>query len=106
MCNPYLGFSALMMAGLDGIINKIDPGKPLDKNIYDMSPEQLREVPSAPGSLAEALQALENDHEFLLRGDVFSDDLIQEWVEYKTTKEVQPMQLRPHPYEFMMYYDA
>lgn len=106
MCNPYLGFAALMMAGLDGIINKIDPGKPLDKNIYDMSPEQLREVPSAPGSLAEALKALENDHEFLLRGDVFSEDLIQEWIEYKTTKEVQPMQLRPHPYEFMMYYDA
>ncbi|HTP80145.1 MAG TPA: type I glutamate--ammonia ligase [Bacteroidota bacterium] len=105
-CNPYLGFSALLMAGLDGIINKIDPGKPLDKDIYDMSPEQLRDVPSAPGSLAEALENLKNDHEFLLRGDVFTEDLIETWIDYKTTKEVQPMQLRPHPFEFILYYDA
>ncbi len=105
-CNPYLGFSALLMAGLDGIINKIDPGKPLDKDIYDMSPEQLRDVPSTPGSLAEALEALENDHEFLLRGDVFTEDLLETWIEYKTEKEWKPMQLRPHPYEFMLYYDA
>jgi glutamine synthetase len=105
-CNPYLAFTALLMAGLDGIINKIDPGKPLDKDIYDMSPEQLRDVPSTPGSLDEALTALENDHEFLLRGDVFTEDIISNWIDYKRTKEVKPMALRPHPYEFMMYYDA
>jgi len=105
-CNPYLGFTALLMAGLDGVINKIDPGKPLDKDIYDMSPEQLRDVPSTPGSLEEALTALENDHEFLLRGDVFTEDVISTWIEYKRSKEVKPMALRPHPFEFMMYYDA
>jgi glutamine synthetase len=105
-CNPYLGFAALLMAGIDGIVNKIDPGKPLDKDIYDMTPEQLKDVPSAPGSLSESLAALEKDHEFLLRGDVFTEDLIETWIEYKTTKEVQPMQLRPHPFEFSMYYDA
>ena len=96
----------MLMAGIDGIINKTDPGKPLDKDIYDMTPEQLKDVPSAPGSLSDALKALENDHEFLLRGDVFTKDFIETWVDYKTTKEVQPMQLRPHPFEFMMYYDA
>ncbi|HEY4611914.1 MAG TPA: type I glutamate--ammonia ligase [Bacteroidota bacterium] len=105
-CNPYIGFAALLMAGLDGIINKIDPGKPLDKDIYDMTPEQLRDVPSAPGSLADSLKALENDHDFLLRGDVFTEDLIETWIDYKMEKEVKPMQLRPHPYEFMLYYDA
>ena len=105
-CNPYIGFSAMLMAGLDGIINKIDPGKPLDKDIYDMTREQLRDVPSTPGSLAESLAALENDHEFLLRGDVFSEDVIETWTEYKTEKEIQPMALRPHPYEFLLYYDA
>ena len=106
ICNPYLGFPALLMAGLDGIINKIDPGKPLDKDIYEMSPEQLRDVPNTPGSLEEALKALKKDHDFLLRGDVFTKDLIETWIEYKMFKEVKPMQLRPHPYEFMMYYDA
>lgn len=105
-CNPYLGFAAMLLAGLDGIINKIDPGKPLDKDIYDMTPEQLRDVPSTPGSLAEALEALRNDHEFLLRGDVFTEDLIETWIDYKLSREVQPMQLRPHPFEFMLYYDA
>jgi glutamine synthetase len=105
-CNPYIGFAAMLMAGLDGIINKIDPGKPLDKDIYDMTPEQLKDVPSAPGSLPEALEALKNDHEFLLRGDVFTEDLIETWIDYKITKEVEPMQLRPHPFEFVMYYDA
>ncbi len=106
LCNPYLGFAALLMAGLDGIINKIDPGKPLDKDIYEMSPEQLREVPSTPGSLEEALKALERDHDFLLRGDVFTKDLIETWLDYKMSREVKPMALRPHPFEFMMYYDA
>jgi glutamine synthetase len=105
-CNPYLGFAAMLMAGLDGIINKIDPGKPLDKDIYDMTPEQLRDVPSAPGSLADSLEALKNNHEFLLRGDVFSEDVVETWIDYKTEKEVKPMQLRPHPFEFMLYYDA
>jgi glutamine synthetase len=105
-CNPYTGFAALLMAGLDGIINKIDPGKPLDKDIYDMSREQLRDVPSTPASLAESLKALEADHDFLLRGDVFTEDVIETWIEYKTEKEVEPIQLRPHPYEFLLYYDA
>ena len=104
--NAYISFAALLMAGLDGIINKIDPGKPLDKDIYDMTPEQLKGVPSTPGSLPEALKALEEDHEFLLRGDVFTKDLIETWIEYKTTKEVKQMALRPHPYEFLLYYDA
>lgn len=105
-CNPYLGFAAMLMAGLDGIINKIDPGKPLDKDIYDMTPEQLRGVPSTPASLADSLEALRNDHEFLLRGDVFSEDLIDTWIDYKMDKEVKSIQLRPHPFEFMLYYDA
>jgi len=104
--NAYISFAALLMAGLDGIINKIDPGKPLDKDIYDMTPEQLKGVPSTPGSLAEALKELEEDHEFLLRGDVFTKDLIETWIDYKTSKEVKQMALRPHPYEFLLYYDA
>ncbi|MBM4168256.1 MAG: type I glutamate--ammonia ligase [Ignavibacteria bacterium] len=106
MCNPYLAFAAMMMAGIDGIINKIHPGNPLDKDIYDMPPEELRDVPSTPGSLEEALNALADDHEFMLRGDVFSEDLIKTWIEYKMAKEVKPMQLRPHPYEFVLYYDV
>ena len=105
-CNPYIGFSAMLMAGLDGIINKIDPGKPLDKDIYDMTREELKDVPSAPGSLAQAIEALEEDHDFLLRGDVFTKDTIDVWVNYKREKEIAPMALRPHPYEFMLYYDA
>ena len=104
--NAYISFAALLMAGLDGIINKIDPGKPLDKDIYDMTPEQLKGVPSTPPSLSDALQALEEDHEFLLRGDVFTKDLIETWVDYKMSKEVKQMALRPHPYEFLLYYDA
>jgi glutamine synthetase len=105
-CNPYLAFSALLLAGLDGVINKIDPGEPLDKDIYDLSPEELKKVPSAPGSLDEALAALERDHDFLLRGDVFTEDLIGAWIDYKMAKEVKPMALRPHPYEFALYFDA
>ncbi len=103
--NPYLAFPALLMAGIDGIINKIDPGEPLDKDIYDMSPEELRNVPSTPGSLEEALKALERDHEFLLRGDVFTQELISLWIKYKIANEVKQVALRPHPYEFMLYYD-
>jgi glutamine synthetase len=105
-CNPYTGFAAMLMAGIDGIINKIDPGKPLDKDIYDMSREELKHVPSAPGSLPQAIAALENDHDFLLRGDVFTKDTIDVWIEYKREREIAPMALRPHPYEFMLYYDA
>jgi glutamine synthetase len=104
-CNPYLAFSAMLMAGLDGVKNKIDPGEPLDKDIYDLSPEELREVPSLPGSLEESLKALENDHQFLLEGDVFTEELIQTWIEYKIKQEVNAVRLRPHPYEFAMYYD-
>lgn len=104
-CNPYLAFSAMLMAGIDGIINKIDPGEPLDKDIYGMSPEELAEVPSTPGSLEEALDALENDYEFLLKGDVFTSDVIETWVNYKRVNEVDAVRLRPHPHEFALYYD-
>ena len=104
-CNGYLAFSAIMMAVLDGIENKIDPGDPLDKNIYDLPPEELSELDSAPGSLEEALAALEADHDFLLKGDVFTQDVIDMWVEYKTENEVNPVKLRPHPHEFHLYYD-
>ncbi|MBK7631343.1 MAG: type I glutamate--ammonia ligase [Ignavibacteriales bacterium] len=104
--NPYLGFSAMLMAGLDGVINRIDPGEPLDKDIYDMEPEELKNVPSTPGSLEAALKALENDHEYLLKGDVFTEDVIETWIKYKMDKEVKPMALQPHPYEFGLYYDV
>lgn len=104
-CNPYLAFSAMLMAGLDGIANKIDPGDPLDKDIYDLSPEELADVPSTPGSLEEALNELEADHDFLLKGDVFTEDVIQTWIEYKRENEVDALRLRPHPYEFALYYD-
>jgi len=105
-CNPYLAFSAMLLAGLDGIVNKIDPGEPLDKDIYDMEPEELKNVPNTPGTLEDALHALERDHEFLLRGDVFTEDVINTWISYKMDKEVKPMALRPHPYEFSLYYDV
>ncbi len=104
--NPYLAFSAMLMAGLDGIKNKIHPGEPLDVDIYELSPEELAKVPSTPGSLAEALENLKNDHEFLLVGDVFTEDLIATWIEYKLAKEVIPIQMRPHPYEFDLYFDV
>lgn len=104
--NPYLGFAAMLMAGLDGVINRIDPGEPLDKDIYDMEPEELKNVPSTPGSLQEALKALENDHEYLLKGDVFTEDVIETWIKYKMEKEVKPMALQPHPFEFGLYYDV
>jgi glutamine synthetase len=103
--NPYLAFSALMMAALDGIQNKIHPGDPLDKDIYDMEPEELAQVPTTPGSLGEALDALAADHEFLLRGDVFTQDVINTWISYKKQNEVDALALRPHPYEFCLYYD-
>ena len=103
--NPYLAFAALMMAALDGIENKISPGQPLDKDIYDLPPEEAKAVPKTPGSLAEALDALEADHDFLLRGDVFTQDVVDTWLSYKRENEVDAMRLRPHPYEFCLYYD-
>ncbi len=104
-CNPYLAFAAILMAVIDGIQNKIHPGDPLDKDIYDLAPEELAQVPKTPGSLEEALAALRRDHEFMLRGDVFTPDVIDTWIWYKTEKEVDAMRLRPHPYEFCLYYD-
>ena len=104
-CNPYLAFSAMLMAVIDGIQNKIHPGEPLDKDIYDLEPEELAEVPKTPGSLEESLAALRRNHEFMLRGDVFTEDVINTWIWYKTEKEVDAMRLRPHPYEFCLYYD-
>jgi glutamine synthetase len=104
-CNGYLAFSALMMAALDGIQNKIDPGDPLDKNIYDLPPEELALVDSAPGSLEEALDALKTDSAFLLKGDVFTQDVIDTWIDYKMEAEVNEVKLRPHPHEFYLYYD-
>jgi glutamine synthetase len=104
-CNPYLAFSALMMAGLDGIQNKIDPGDPLDKDIYALSPEELKDVPTVPGSLDDALEALEEDHEFLLKGDVFTRDVVEMWLEYKYEHELQPTRMHPTPMEYYLYYD-
>jgi glutamine synthetase len=104
-CNPYVAFAAMLMAGLDGIENKLDPGKPLDKDIYGLSPQELRNVPSLPGSLEEALRHLEEDHEFLLKGEVFTEDNIRLWIDYKREREVNALRLRPHPYEFALYYD-
>ncbi|HVY60553.1 MAG TPA: type I glutamate--ammonia ligase [Planctomycetota bacterium] len=103
--NPYFAFSAMLMAMIDGIENKIDPGQPLDKDIYDLPPEELKKVPSAPGSLDEALSELEKDHAFLLKGDVFSEDVLSTWIEYKRKKEIDEVRMRPHPYEFFLYFD-
>ena len=103
--NAYLGFSAMLMAVIDGIQNKIDPGEPLDKDIYDLPPEELAKVPTTPGTLREALNALAADHEFLLKGDVFTPDVIETWIDYKMNNEVKALDLRPHPWEFALYYD-
>jgi len=104
-CNPYLAFSAMLMAALDGIQNKIHPGEPLDKDIYDLPPEELAKVPHTPGSLRESLNALEADHDYLLIGDVFTSDVIETWIHYKMHNEVEALDLRPHPWEFALYYD-
>jgi len=103
--NPYLAFSALMMAAMDGIQNKIDPGEPLDKDIYDLPPEELANIPTTPGSLKDSLMALRDDHAFLLKGDVFTQDVIDTWIDYKMENEVNALALRPHPWEFALYYD-
>jgi glutamine synthetase len=105
-CNGYLGFSAMLMAGLDGIEKRLLPGDPLDKDIYSLTPEELKNVPGMPGSLEQALENLKNDHEFLLKGDVFTEDVIHTWIDYKMENEIAAMRLRPHPYEFVLYYDA
>jgi glutamine synthetase len=104
--NPYIAFAAMLCAGIDGIKNQIDPGEPLDVDIYDLSPEELAKIPSTPGSLEDALESLEKDHEFLTVGGVFTEDLINTWIQYKLDNEVNPMRLRPHPYEFALYYDC
>ncbi len=104
-CNPYLAFSACLMAGLDGIQNRIDPGEALDKDIYDLSPEELSNVPALPEDLAGSLQALERDHEFLMQNDVFTEEVIASYIDYKRSAEVDEVRQRPHPYEFSLYYD-
>jgi glutamine synthetase len=104
-CNPYLAFSAMLMAGLDGIRNKIEPPDPVDKDIYELPREELENLPAVPASLEEALTALADDHDYLLEGGVFTEDVIEAWIEYKMDNEVSQVRLRPHPYEFHMYYD-
>jgi len=105
--NGYLAWSAMLMAMLDGIQNKTDPGKPLDRDIYEMTREEMKDegIRTTPGSLPEAIDALEEDHAFLTKGSVFTDDLISTWIDYKRDKELDPIRLRPHPYEFYLYYD-
>ena len=105
-CNGYVAFAVMLMAGLDGIERKLDPGQPLDKDIYSLSRAELKNVPSVPGCLEDALEALRKDHEFLLKGDVFTEDLIETWIDYKYDRDVNPMRLRPHPWEFALYYDC
>jgi glutamine synthetase len=104
--NPYLAFAALLMAGIDGIQNRIEPPDPLDKDIYELDPEEKAHIANVPASLAESLAALEADHEFLLEGGVFTEDVIETWLEYKMTREVEQVALRPHPWEFYLYHDA
>ena len=104
-CNPYLAFSALLMAGLDGIQNRIHPGEPLDKDLYDLEPEELADIESTPASLGDSLDALEEDHEYLLKGDVFTQDVLDVWIDYKRENEVDAVNMRPHPYEFHLYHD-
>lgn len=105
-CNPYLSFSAILMAALDGIEKKISPGNPLDRDIYAMTKEELSDIPSTPGSLEQALESLRKDHEFLLRGEVFTKDMVNTWIDYKYENEIDQLRLRPHPYEFALYYDS
>ena len=104
--NPYLAFAAMLCAGIDGIKNKIEPAEPLDVDFYELSPEELSKIPSTPGSLEQALECLGKDHAFLTDGGVFTEDFITNWIEYKLDNEVNPLRLRPHPYEFALYYDV
>ena len=105
-CNGYLTFAAMLMAANDGIKRKLDPGKPMDVDVYELSAEELSKTKQAPGSLEEAMSALEKDHNFLTEGDVFSEDIIETWIQWKRDKEINEMALRPHPYEFHLYYDS
>ena len=102
--NPYLAFAAMLMAGLDGIKNRIEPHEPVDKDLYELPPEEAKLIPQVPGTLEEVLKALEADHDYLLAGDVFTKDLIETWIDYKREKEIAPLAMRPHPYEFELYY--
>jgi glutamine synthetase len=104
--NPYIAFSAMLLAGLDGIKNKIDPGKPFEVDIYHMDEDQLKLIPKTPYNLHNALQELEKDYNYLKQGDVFTDELIEIWINYKLENEVKPIQIRPHPYEFYLYYEV
>jgi glutamine synthetase len=105
-CNPYLAFAAMLMAGIDGVLHHLDPGDPLDADLYELPPEEAAQVKQVPGSLGEVLAALEEDHEFLLQGRVFTPDVIETWIEYKRRHELDAVRLRPHPYEFYLYFDA
>jgi glutamine synthetase len=104
-CNPYLAFPAMLMAGLDGVRNKIEPPPPIEKDLYELSGAEAKKIKSMPGSLDQALDALERDHDFLLKGDVFTPDVLETWISYKRKREVDPVRLRPHPHEFALYYD-
>jgi glutamine synthetase len=104
-CNPYLAFSAMLMAGLDGVQNRIEPPEPVDKDLYELPPEEKANIPQTPPDLAGAMDALEEDHEFLLKGDVFTADLIETYLDYKRSVDVDALNTRPHPYEFEMYFD-
>jgi len=106
MCNPYYSFSAMLMAGLDGIANKTEPAKPIEADLYELEGDEATAVKDLPGSLPEVLDALERDHAFLLKGGVFTEDVIETWIRYKRENEVDPIALRPHPHEFYLYYDA
>jgi len=105
-CNGYLAWTAMLMAAIDGITKKIDPGEPLDVDIYELTAEELAEYPKTPATLDEAIDALEADHAFLTEGGVFTDDLVRGWIEWKRKNELAEMALRPHPYEFHLYYDS
>jgi glutamine synthetase len=104
--NPYLAFAAMMMAGMDGIKNKIEPPAPVDKDLYELPPEEAKDIAQVPASLDAVIDRLETDHEYLLEGGVFTPDLIETWIELKRTNEIDPLRLRPHPYEFALYYDV
>jgi glutamine synthetase len=104
-CNPYLAFAAMLMAGLDGVENRIDPGQPLDRDIYELSPEEAKDVATVPGSLDAAMDALEKDHDYLIKGGVFTPDVIDVWLEYKREREIDSLRIRPHAYEFYLYFD-
>jgi len=105
-CNPYLAFAAMLMAGLDGVQNRTDPGAAIDKNLYDLPPREQAKIPKTPGTLEDALNALERDHQFLLKGEVFTKDLVETYLGYKRSREIDEIRLRPHPYEFLLYYDC